>query len=148
MEWLNLTALLLIALSNVFIGIKVKNQVTRPTNEEKFETLRLQALHLECALKNALQEIPQPKAPVVTVLAEPSDVSFDLDYEKLGAAIKKALMESQIAMHNAQLPVVVPNTPPEPRGEGWWSHTPQNESVLATDIEIEGTPAKQFPRTG
>lgn len=145
MEWLNIVALLLIALSNVFIGIKVKNQVTQPTNEEKFETLRLQALHLECALKNALQDIPQPKAPVVTVLAEPSDVSFDIDYKKLGDAIKKALMESHIAVHNATLPVVIPNTTPTTTP---LIATPQNESSLVTNIEVEGVPAKQFPRTG
>lgn len=138
-----LLALVFSVATNIYILRASK--VTQPTNEEKFETLRLQALHLECALKNALQEIPQPKAPVVTVLAEPSDVSFDLDYEKLGAAIKKALMESHIAVHNAQLPVVIPNTTPTTTP---LIATPQNESSLVTNIEVEGVTAKQFPRTG
>lgn len=138
-----LLALVFSVATNIYILRASK--VTQPTNEEKFETLRLQALHLECALKNALQEIPQPKAPVVTVLAEPSDVSFDIDYKKLGDAIKKALMESHIAVHNAQLPVVIPNTTPTTTP---LIATPQNESSLVTNIEVEGVTAKQFPRTG
>lgn len=144
MEWLTLGALLFIGLSNIFVGIKDKT--TQPTKDEKYETLRLQSSVLECALKNALQEIPQPKAPVVTVLAEPSDVSFDLDYEKLGAAIKRALMEAQIAIHNANIPPTTHEAVP------YWQApvTSREQTVthtLSTNVEIEGVPAKQYPRS-
>lgn len=76
-----------------------------------------------------------PKAPMVTVLAEPSDVKFELDYDRLSIAIRKALLESHVAVHNADtIPVqliddtdLITNT------------------VVTPSLEIDGIPVRQFP---
>lgn len=136
MEILNIIALLLIASSNVFIGIKVRNQKTINTNNI------------------VLPEIKPFETPTIVVQSNPSALNFD--YEKFGAAIKKAILESQVALHNAEvvLPVVIPNTTPIPGTPSPLLVTAQNSNyyfdghTLATDVEIEGVPAKQFPRTG
>lgn len=86
-------------------------------------------------------EIEIPRPVVTTVVHEDKE----LDYRKLGDSIKKALIESGVALHNAQLPVVVPVPPQLPVYPNTPPYPIINEVTTSNEVEINGYKAKKFP---
>lgn len=96
--------------------------------------------------------------PVINVTVENPEVevlpiqtgyveSFQINYDELSRAIKMALIESGVALHNAQLPVVIPvpptiypNTPPSPI-----YYPIISETTTTNELEVDGVKGKQFP---
>lgn len=113
--------------------------------------------------RNYLMVQASRKQSSINVVVQPAEIDYDslarameaswptvnvtneqtTDYSKLSDAIKKALIESGVALHNAQLPVVVPVPPAYP--------TPPSPiyypviSETSNEIEVDGVKGKQFP---
>ena len=86
---------------------------------------------------DALARAMEGSWPAVTVSND-----FEIDYNKLGDAIKKALIESEVAVHNAVVsePVVVYSTPDRS------ITVPVSEVFEPTNLsEINGIPVRKFP---
>lgn len=93
-------------------------------------------------------ELPEEYWPTVTVS---NDISHELDYNKLGEAVKMALIESGVALHNAQIPVIIPNPNPQPYSGPYWQTPVVSDSVgdvnveTSNESEINGIPGRKFP---
>lgn len=94
-------------------------------------------------------ELGEEYWPTVTVS---NDIVNDIDYNKLSGAIKKALLESGVELHNAKLPVTgIPVVIPNPEPAPYWQSPIINEvtyedgHTTTNVVEVNGVPGKQFP---
>lgn len=140
MEILNIVGLLLIAATNAWIALQVKAQRTETHNHIEVRSAEIDY--------DSLARAMEASWPTVNVTNE-----LDIDYAKIGNAIKMALIESGVALHNAQLPVQIPVYPlvPQPPSPYWQSPTVSQTDVV-DDQEYrtinDGTevPVRSFPK--
>lgn len=90
---------------------------------------------------DALARAMEASWPTVNV----SNEIEGIDYDKLGNAIKKALIESEVAVHNAFVPSYEPAPYFPATNEVIYEDGHATEVNTVTTLEINGTPVRRFP---